>query len=297
MTLDMNSKISYISLYKPTAYKVKFLEMEVYPPLYGDEISQIDAIGVQEGIIHNSKSQTSSQSYDDNYTLSGHVFNEETDAPIKQAEVKITDLQTGTVQKVWTNDEGTFRVGLRKSSVYKVEAHKNEFFQTQQKSVFTVSYQLHHNFSLQFGLRKIKMHENYVLTGIQFVPNSDEFRQSSDKALAGLVDFLRTNASLQIRLEVHTDSRGDATYNLVLSENRAKKLIQYLIKNQIKVHRLEAIGQGEKYLLNHCTDDILCSGREHNKNRRIEFRVVGFLDDTENHEEKSEGKPARKLKY
>jgi len=291
MNLDLNSKISYISLYRPTAYKVKFLEIEIYPPLYGDEVSQIDAIGVQEGLVE--KLRSSSRNMDDNYTLTGSVLDEESTQPLAQVEVKITDLQSGTIQKVWTNSKGLFQIGLRKSSVYQVEAHKTKFFQTRRRSVFTVSYQLHHRFRLQFMLRRIHLNEMYQLSGVRFIPNSTKFRKSSMKSLEDFYKFLKENHQLTIQLEIHTDARGEAEHNLKLTEQRAKALQNYLIEKGIQKQRLTSIGKGETQLINHCQDGVLCSSREHAENRRVEFRVIDLVETIPDN---PEGKPAQ-LKY
>ena len=72
----------------------------------------------------------------------------------------------------------------------------------------------------------------------------------------------------------HTDVRGTDEYNQVLSENRAKSAVEYLIEQGIEKNRLTFKGYGEKVLVNKCKNNVSCTEEEHQENRRTEFKVT-----------------------
>lgn len=74
---------------------------------------------------------------------------------------------------------------------------------------------------------------------------------------------------LKVEIQGHTDSTGNDNENLVLSENRAKSCMVYLISKGITVGRLSARGFGARVPV--ATNDTP-EGRE--KNRRVEFRIA-----------------------
>ena len=82
------------------------------------------------------------------------------------------------------------------------------------------------------------------------------------------------NPDAKVELSSHTDSRGKASYNLQLSERRAKSAADYIIAQGIAASRVIGRGYGETKLLNKCADGVRCADTEHQLNRRTEFKVV-----------------------
>ena len=81
--------------------------------------------------------------------------------------------------------------------------------------------------------------------------------------------------NIKIKIESHTDSRGNDKYNMTLSENRAKSTMRYLISKGINSTRIEsAIGYGESRLKNKCKNNVKCTDIEHAVNRRSDFIIV-----------------------
>jgi OOP family OmpA-OmpF porin len=77
------------------------------------------------------------------------------------------------------------------------------------------------------------------------------------------------NPDVRVRVEGHTDSTGDAKYNLGLSYRRAESVKNYLVSKGIDANRLSVVGFGEdKPLVSNKTR----AGRA--VNRRVEFKVL-----------------------
>ncbi len=74
---------------------------------------------------------------------------------------------------------------------------------------------------------------------------------------------------LRLRIEGHTDSRGDAGYNLQLSKERAASVMTYLTEKGVATERLESEGYGESKPLVRGNNEKAWS-----KNRRVDFFVA-----------------------
>jgi len=72
----------------------------------------------------------------------------------------------------------------------------------------------------------------------------------------------------RVRIEGHTDSRGDDAYNLRLSQDRASAVRVYLVSKGIAAKRLSAIGYGETRPLDHRDVEAAWS-----QNRRVDFWI------------------------
>lgn len=86
-----------------------------------------------------------------------------------------------------------------------------------------------------------------------------------------LAAFLLRNPDLDIEIRSHTDSRGDATYNLMLSYKRATTARDHLIARGVPAERITAIGMGEFEPVAPCGADKPCTDEMHRLNRRTEF--------------------------
>lgn len=73
----------------------------------------------------------------------------------------------------------------------------------------------------------------------------------------------------KVRIEGHTDNKGDPLRNLKLSQSRAEAVVKYLVGKGIAADRLDAAGFGEQRPL---ADNKTEDGRA--QNRRVEFIIV-----------------------
>lgn len=99
-------------------------------------------------------------------------------------------------------------------------------------------------------------------------------RADATEDLDELVRIMKKYPDMTIAISSHTDSRGNESYNLNLSKNRAKSVVEYLAKKGIAPSRVDSEGFGEKKLLNDCADGVSCSEEQHQFNRRTEVRIV-----------------------
>ncbi|MFD2035963.1 OmpA family protein [Belliella marina] len=115
----------------------------------------------------------------------------------------------------------------------------------------------------------VKAGASMVLNNIQFNRGTSDFADSrSIQLLDDLVDFMKTNPSLRIRLDGHTDNVGDPQLNKELSMNRASKIRGYLTLKGIDFERIRIAGWGgSKPIADTSTEE----GRA--LNRRVELVI------------------------
>ena len=105
---------------------------------------------------------------------------------------------------------------------------------------------------------------------IQFETNKAILKDFSKIILNEVVRTMKENPQIMmVEVGGHTDSDGDDDSNLMLSENRSKSVIAYLISQGIGPHRLKARGFGETVPV--APNDTVAGKAA---NRRVEFRIV-----------------------
>lgn len=115
-----------------------------------------------------------------------------------------------------------------------------------------------------------------IIENVTYVSGGYKIDEAGQNILDKVISVLKSDKSLMIELSSHTDSQGSDSYNLALSQRRAKAAVDYLILNGITKNRLKAIGYGETRLLNKCDNNATCSDEEHAINRRTEFKIPGL---------------------
>ncbi len=119
---------------------------------------------------------------------------------------------------------------------------------------------------------------NIQLENIYFDFDKYNIRPDAKEALLRNIDLLGTDTLLTVKINANTDSRGSKSYNFKLSAKRAISAINFMAEHQISRNRIIAVvSLGETNLVNHCKDNIKCNERQHQLNRRDEFKVVGKL--------------------
>ncbi len=99
--------------------------------------------------------------------------------------------------------------------------------------------------------------------------NQYDLKPASQIELDDVIKLLKENPLLIIQINGYTDNVGKAADNLLLSENRAKSVVNYLKSKSIDPRRLSFKGFGEAEPVSPNTTE---AGRA--QNRRTELKVV-----------------------
>lgn len=108
--------------------------------------------------------------------------------------------------------------------------------------------------------------EGHIALYINFETGKSDIKSESQKVIDEMAEMLKSNASLKVSIEGHTDNVGTPASNKTLSESRAKAVMNSLIAKGIDKTRLSSKGWGqEKPVADNKTED----GKA--KNRRVEI--------------------------
>ena len=122
--------------------------------------------------------------------------------------------------------------------------------------------------------RIVKRDEPIRLNSIYYDFDKAEILPDAEKDLQFLVDLMNQYADMKIELSSHTDAQGRDDYNEKLSQRRADSAKAWMVEKGIAADRIDAVGQGEKFILNRCTNGVECPDEEHRFNRRTEFKIT-----------------------
>jgi outer membrane protein OmpA-like peptidoglycan-associated protein len=213
---------------------------------------------------------------DPRFTLLGYTTNKTTGKREPHVEVSLMNEITRKGETAYSkSNNGEFMFQLVGNSTYKLHGKKDSYI-SNIENVSTVglnrSTTLYVN--LELGIEEATINKTIKLSSIYYDYNSSEIRKEASSDLLKLSQFLNDNSTLKIELHSHTDSRGNSNYNIELSQQRSNSIKNYLIENGINPQRIKAIGFGEQFLLNACSDGVNCTEEQHQKNRRTEFKVV-----------------------
>lgn len=125
-------------------------------------------------------------------------------------------------------------------------------------------------------LEKIVRDVEFTINNIYYDLDKWDIRDDAMPVLDSLSVILINNPGISVELGSHTDSRGKDDYNLKLSQRRAQSAVDYLINKGVAAERLEAKGYGETRIVNQCSNNIVCSEEEHQKNRRTTFKIISI---------------------
>jgi len=110
-----------------------------------------------------------------------------------------------------------------------------------------------------------------TLGDVLFETGQTELKQDTVTGLVEVVDLLQSEPGKKIRIEGHTDSVGEASTNLSLSQQRADAVLTTLVSLGVEASRITSVGMGEDFPI---ASNDTPEGR--GQNRRVD---VILLDD------------------
>jgi outer membrane protein OmpA-like peptidoglycan-associated protein len=221
-------------------------------------------------------------------SLEGYAYNMETNEILPNTTITIKDVMGfADNYKVNTDNKGYYAMDIAIGEMIFMKAQKVDFF-ADAAVVNTESITESTRLQQDFYLDPIPSGE-IEIKGIEYDFDAATLREESKLELDKLVKFLNLNNNLMVEIRSHTDERGRDTYNLKLSDRRAKSVVDYLIDNGIETSRLNAIGLGEtepviilidgkeveltpEFIYSNTDDEV--QETYHQRNRRTAFKVL-----------------------
>ena len=201
--------------------------------------------------------------------VKGKVFDKKTTAGLPSA-VELTDIKSGNlISKIQTDEDGNYLVTLPVGKDYAFNVNRRGYL------FYSDNFSLAKNnpdsvFIVNIPLQPIEKGATIVLKNIFFETGKFELQNESKSELNKLVTLLNENPNLKIQIDGHTDNVGQEKDNLLLSTNRAKAVVGYLLNKSINVQRLTYKGFGASKPI---TDNITEQSKA--LNRRTELSITG----------------------
>ena len=201
--------------------------------------------------------------------LKGRILDDDTKKPV-EAEIILTDNSTGEELATFTSNSATgkYLVSLPSGKNYGIAVNADGYlFHSENFDIPNAA--AYQEIEKDIYLKKVEVGKEIVLRNIFFDFNKATLRPESKSELERLATLMRENPTLKIEISGHTDNIGSAAYNKTLSEQRAKSVVDYLIKVDISADRMTYVGSGfDKPIASNATDE----GRQ--LNRRTEFKIT-----------------------
>ena len=201
----------------------------------------------------------------------GNVFNAKTKKPLS-ASLLYETLPDGTIagNGVSSPEDGSFKIVLPYDKNYSIRATADKFFAQSENlnldSMVKAGYKEIHK---DLYLVPIEIGQVVRLNNVFFDFDKWDLRPESFVELDRVVKLMNENPAIEIEMSAHTDSRGSDDYNIKLSDNRARSVMEYILSKGISPTRIVSKGYGEtKPVAPNDTDD------NRQLNRRVEFTIT-----------------------
>ncbi|MEM9821833.1 MAG: OmpA family protein [Bacteroidota bacterium] len=214
--------------------------------------------------------------YDDpSFIVQGKVFYCNSTRPLSSVTLSLKSVVNNFMATTVSGRDGAFSFSLSDRTTYELYAKKENFL-SQVVGINTNEYNRSKSVFVRLEIcgDEVKCGEAIRLNNILYDNNKAFIREDAKPDLNKVVQYMRDNPDAKIELSSHSDSRGRASYNLKLSDRRAKAAAEYIIKQGISASRVISQGYGETKLLNRCADGVRCSDADHQANRRTEFKAI-----------------------
>ena len=172
------------------------------------------------------------------------------------------------IKETSSSDDGSFLVCLKPGEDYGLNVSRPGYLFYSQHFALKEIKGVGNPFILNIKLQKIKSGSTTILNNIFFDTDSYALLDQSKSELDRLVGFMKLNTGIKIKISGHTDNQGDEKSNKILSENRAKAVVSYLINTGISPDRLSYAGYGATIPID---SNLTDEGRA--RNRRTEFTI------------------------
>jgi outer membrane protein OmpA-like peptidoglycan-associated protein len=198
------------------------------------------------------------------------VTEKDTIKPLK-AFIEMIDTRNKRITPQESENPGFYTIALREGESFNIEVRGPKFYAF--KHVFLDLNANKEQKKLIVELTPLTRKVPILLNNINFELNSADLLESSLPELNRVVQLLKDNPDIYAELSAHTCDIGSDRFNEVLSEKRAKSVVNYLVMKGIRFQRMVAKGYGEKV-------PLVPNDSEENRalNRRVELKIMDEND-------------------
>lgn len=205
--------------------------------------------------------------------VKGLIRDELTNELLSKATVSLINIDGKILERYQTKEDGYYEFKIDCEKTYTILAEKPIY--RPDKIEFETSAINQEETEIDLSLKPLIIDNEIVINPIFFDFDKSNIRSDAAYELENIVAVMREHPKMVIKIESHTDSRGNDNYNMKLSDRRAKSTRDYLFSRGIAKDRIQsAIGYGESQILNRCKNGVKCTDEEHEENRRSKFIIT-----------------------
>lgn len=205
--------------------------------------------------------------------VKGLIRDELTNELLSKATVSLINIDGKILERYQTKEDGYYEFKIDCEKTYTILAEKPIY--RPDKIEFETSAINQEETEIDLSLKPLIIDNEIVINPIFFDFDKSNIRPDAAYELENIVAVMREHPKMVIKIESHTDSRGNDNYNMKLSDRRAKSTRDYLFSRGIAKDRIQsAIGYGESQILNRCKNGVKCTDEEHEENRRSKFIIT-----------------------
>lgn len=199
------------------------------------------------------------------------VVDDKTGKPVNGAMVTLYDDQGNKVVSKNTNAEGLVEFIVECDKDTELEVVMDGFESKKVPVKGTQETEVNVKISLD-PIDNIIAADRIELDPIYFDFDKSNITSKAAFELDKLVQVMNKYPNMVIDVTAHTDNRGSDSYNMSLSDRRAKTTVQYVISKGIDKSRISGAGKGETEPKVDCGTN--CTDEQYQMNRRSEFIIV-----------------------
>ena len=196
-----------------------------------------------------------------NTSFSGVLLDSLTGLPMSGI-VSIIDLDHGIeVAPKFLRPDGTFEFDLINNNNYLLIIQGDEYFRIEEIFFLQGDTEIHRTAA--------PLASKLKFSSIEFENGKADILPEMYSDLDKIIDFMLDNPDFRVNIAGHTDSDGSPDFNLVLSQQRAAAIREYIVYfGSIAEDRVTAVGYGNTQpIVEEITDE------DKKLNRRVEFKI------------------------
>ena len=200
--------------------------------------------------------------------INGNVFDAKSKLGLPSMATLTCNGNANFSTQIQTDEDGNFLITLPIGYEYSLNINRKGYL------FYSDHFSLPENtadsfFKLNVPLQPIEAGASVVLKNIFFGNNETKLQPESEAELNKIIALLIENPNMKVQISGHTDNVGKKEANQLLSLNRAKSVVNYLIGKGININRLLPKGFGD-------TKPVASNDTDEGKslNRRTEINVV-----------------------
>lgn len=176
---------------------------------------------------------------------------------------RIIDVVSEEEWKEWMDDQKSFYMTSIRGT--DEDPHKGKLLDIEIKER-----RMDFNTKVEKALAATELTEKIIrLDHVNFETGSARLTDLSRYELNNLFDFLNKNQNVTVELAGHTDNVGEPEANIVLSDDRANAVYDYLLNKGVAADRMTVVGYGDTQPIE---SNDTAEGRQ--QNRRTEFKIL-----------------------